>query len=524
MTQETVSDILSYEETVSSYQTLMFKTFFIISIFVLYLTLYSKAQLNPYVQSGYTSLTIKLSGEVQKTNKFSTPSYGTVLSTTKPTKFENINDSTLFLSFYAFGPSRTMFNYNDKYLLTYLLPNQSDTLIIHYSDSVQYSMHYRGYFKRVFDSSQEIYNLVKKGFDSDNFVVTKPVDYKKTEEYKNDILKRIHKLTEDLDESTLSSQAKLFNQMNTEIQYKKMLLFDEFPETFLLYTQGKQRNKNSLKSLKSVTERNLSYYEGIVNSSFADTIRMESSFYDLLVKIKQDTLLNLPNILKDGPITYHSKLKQLFGNIFSEDQNLFYDMMIATAYLEEIENDRVLSPKSKQDVIHYFGNKDMGDYILYQNDKKKIEKTNYSSGKYHLPFDKVKDSVLNDILSRYKGKVIVVDFWATWCGPCIENFDKSKYIKDRYVHRDDVVFLYLTDESSDYSKWREYTKIIEGEHYYLYRHQEVNITQLFGIKSIPSYLIFDKNGNLSNKSLSGYMGNEKAVKWIEKALYNDIQK
>jgi thiol-disulfide isomerase/thioredoxin len=134
-----------------------------------------------------------------------------------------------------------------------------------------------------------------------------------------------------------------------------------------------------------------------------------------------------------------------------------------------------------------------------------------------LIYDQSKESVLQDILGRYKGKVVVVDVWATWCGPCIEASGKIKSVKEKFSE-DDVVFVYLTDEGSDQHRWKELADFIGGEHYYLYRNQYKNINKQFSIETIPSYLIFGKDGQLVEKYLGGYMGNEKLTEWLNAVL------
>lgn len=92
------------------------------------------------------------------------------------------------------------------------------------------------------------------------------------------------------------------------------------------------------------------------------------------------------------------------------------------------------------------------------------------------------------------------------------------YFKAKYRDRDDVVFVYVTNQSSEPAKWNEYVKTVAGEHYYLYSSQQSEIGETYEFKYIPTYLIFDKKGELSAmNSDGGYMGNEKAIEWMEKA-------
>ncbi len=191
--------------------------------------------------------------------------------------------------------------------------------------------------------------------------------------------------------------------------------------------------------------------------------------------------------------------------------------MIAGAYMDHINAGAVVNEKQKLDVVNFFENKHYSNYILYSSEMN-AKNVQSNTNKYHLPFEKDKESVFNEILSRYKDKVVIVDFWATWCGPCLQAFGKIKKVKEHFSKKDDVVFVYLTDVSSDYNQWNQYADYIGGEHYYLHGNQSSIINKSFGIQYIPSYLIFDKKGNLQHKSLGAYMGDEKLKEWIEDAL------
>ncbi len=104
------------------------------------------------------------------------------------------------------------------------------------------------------------------------------------------------------------------------------------------------------------------------------------------------------------------------------------------------------------------------------------------------------DSLWHKVIAKYSGKVVYVDFWGTWCQPCMEAMPHSKALFKSYEGKD-VVFLFLAVKSKE-EIWRSVianTKI-PGEHYLLQDSQVKALENRFKIDGYPSYLLVDKKG------------------------------
>lgn len=105
-------------------------------------------------------------------------------------------------------------------------------------------------------------------------------------------------------------------------------------------------------------------------------------------------------------------------------------------------------------------------------------------------------------LAQFKGKVVYIDFWASWCGPCRGEMPHSKELHSKLTDKQkrNIVFLYISIDASE-EAWKKAAEQlgIEGVLTISPGNWDSEVVKFFGISSIPRYMIMDKFGNIVNK-------------------------
>lgn len=115
-------------------------------------------------------------------------------------------------------------------------------------------------------------------------------------------------------------------------------------------------------------------------------------------------------------------------------------------------------------------------------------------------------------LESLKGKVVVVDFWATWCGPCKVSFPGMQKAVTKYDKADDVAFVFIDTWENAPNKEENAQKFIDGKGYTfnVLMDNENKMVEDFGVNGIPAKFILDKEGNIRFKS-TGFNGNNDSL-------------
>ena len=106
------------------------------------------------------------------------------------------------------------------------------------------------------------------------------------------------------------------------------------------------------------------------------------------------------------------------------------------------------------------------------------------------------DVFFQDIIKKFKGKTIVMEVWASWCGDCVKAMPKMKELQRQ---NPEVVYLFVSMDK-EYSKWIEGIKKHEliGEHIWAndLKMMKGDFGKSIDLNWIPRYMIIDKNQNI----------------------------
>jgi len=320
-----------------------------------------------------------------------------------------------------------------------------------------------------------------------------------TEEYQQDVVNNLNKIKKTVD----GNLKVLYDRKKSMIRSLKM-------SYLILCVLNTGSNDLAIwpQPLTKASDFTFLKYFGLNDS----TAFNEDNYRVAIRKILGSEVFRIPAI-DDIPLSeWLKKVKAIFSDLIGSDTGIFYDLLAANAYYLQLKNEsKPFSAEQIKDIRTYFRNPFYAEELLKENENV-IKHPNIRE----LPNVGI-DKLMDAIVSQNKGKVVVVDFWATWCRPCMAAMNASKEMKKELEDKN-VVFVYLSDPSSDKKLWEETAKNEKGVHYLIDSESDWNfLSKTLNFRAIPHYLIYDTNGQLK-KQFIAYPGPDAMREEIEKLL------
>ncbi|OQX89030.1 hypothetical protein B6D60_00300 [candidate division KSB1 bacterium 4484_87] len=119
-----------------------------------------------------------------------------------------------------------------------------------------------------------------------------------------------------------------------------------------------------------------------------------------------------------------------------------------------------------------------------------------------------KDISLKDL----RGKIIITDFWATWCGPCKASFPGMQKAVDKFKDDPDVEFLFINTWERGENVKENVAKFVKdhGYNFHVLFDLKSEVVSAFGVEGIPTKFVIDKKGKIRFKSV-GFGGDEQKL-------------
>ncbi len=281
-----------------------------------------------------------------------------------------------------------------------------------------------------------------------------------------------------------------------------------------LYIWGIERGRTLVKKSSNKKTNFLTEDEAKVENNYYLALNLlgyGKTLYDKGEKEKAIPLL-AEGVEKSKDFNSNPEMNLLYAKVLLESGNIDKALTVAEEFVSEGNGSEEMIALLKKAYIAKNGsNKGFNEYV-----------TKYEAAAKEEIFKTVKNEMINEpapnfelkdlegkivTLSDMKGKTFVLDFWATWCGPCKKSFPGMQKAVDYYKDDDNVKFLFVNTWERVDDKVKNARDFINKNKYSLHVLMDIENKAVtdYKVSGIPTKFIIDKNGNIRFKSI-GFSG------------------
>ena len=288
---------------------------------------------------------------------------------------------------------------------------------------------------------------------------------------------------------------------------------DLAPIVFLFYHSAKSIN-GFTSTPKNFNDVPAFYQRFIQTNKFSDASLLsiaETGYYmNLYAKL---VIAALPEE-KKKQLTPNEKLGLMINTISNDTLKSYFlkDQMSEISINNLSEFRSILEPYKKYTKPASVKKEYLKIYDQFSSDTAYVGKSAYN---FTLP-----DSTGRMIsMKDFKGKVVFIDVWATWCGPCREQFPFLKEVEEEYKNNNDIVFLGISiDRDRDRQKWINTIKKENLPPLQLFDDMGKYFARKYEINAIPRFLLVSKDGKWIEVRCPRPEAKDDLKKYLDKAL------
>jgi len=275
--------------------------------------------------------------------------------------------------------------------------------------------------------------------------------------------------------------------IENEIDFQSRNCIDFISNIVSVLSIEKASNDKLISFLESLNLYSPQEIEMLTKAYSGDKSIIESSDFNSFYKANERKLME---------IDLKYKVQLLFENSKTLNKGITRDLVLSQGISRYYFSNNLLPTSDEWSQLNnLIENKWILNYLKdYGSEKTSVaqEKINPNQQELNSNFEEVKAKYID----KYKGKIVYIDFYATWCGPCRQEIPYAKQLHAEFKN-EEVVFLNLCAKSKQ-EDWENFKRQyeLEGENYLLNNEEFYLLSDIYKVQGFPTYILIDKEGNV----------------------------